>query len=96
MRLRERYSLRHRVPALDQSDCSICYNYYLNNTVAKILAKGSYFVLGQKFHQLHKLPSGSSGWSLQAIGMCYAHMHVLTIVCAQIQCVKIAAEKIKE
>ena len=25
-----KYSMRFRVPALDQSDCSICYNYDLN------------------------------------------------------------------
>ena len=25
-----KYSMRFRVPALDQSDCSICYNYDLS------------------------------------------------------------------
>ena len=29
-----RYSMRFKVPALDHSECSICYNYDLNSILA--------------------------------------------------------------
>ena len=28
-----KYSMRFRVPAFDQSDCSVCYNYDLNKPI---------------------------------------------------------------